>query len=239
MFLQAIFPEKLSSKRIAICRLNAPYGASSHVHSFLLFCIISVMEEEIFKAADFLVYCIITAYTPGPNNLLSMSYASSLGLRKSFHFNLGISMGFFIVMSACAIFTSALSTLIPKIELPLKILGAAYMLYLGWKIFKSTEAGPVDGKHGATFLSGMMLQFVNVKIYIYAITAFSLYVLPVYSSVPMLFLFVIILTLIGASGNYIWAFFGNALCSFTKRHGKAVNTVMALLLAYCAISLFL
>lgn len=48
---------------------------------------------------DFLIYCFITAYTPGANNLLSMSNAARLGFRRSFRFNLGISAGFSVVMS--------------------------------------------------------------------------------------------------------------------------------------------
>ncbi|MDO5551788.1 MAG: lysine transporter LysE, partial [Lachnospiraceae bacterium] len=49
----------------------------------------------------------------------------------------------------------------------------------------------------------------------------------------------LILTVIGASGSYIWALFGSAFCSFFVRHTKTVNFVMALLLLYCAVSLFL
>ena len=39
---------------------------------------------------DFVIYCFITAYTPGANNLLSMSNAIRLGFRRSVRFNLGI-----------------------------------------------------------------------------------------------------------------------------------------------------
>ena len=49
----------------------------------------------------------------------------------------------------------------------------------------------------------------------------------------------VVLTVIGASGSYVWALFGAAFCRFFARHAKAVNLVMALLLVYCAVSLFL
>ena len=39
-----------------------------------------------FHLYDFLIYCFITAYTPGANNLLSMSNAIRLGLRRSIRF---------------------------------------------------------------------------------------------------------------------------------------------------------
>ena len=57
---------------------------------------------------DFLIYCFITAYTPGANNLLSMSNAIRLGFRRSIRFNLGILAGFTTVMTICAVFSTAL-----------------------------------------------------------------------------------------------------------------------------------
>ena len=58
-----------------------------------------------FRLYDFLIYCFITAYTPGANNLLSMSNAIRLGFRRSVRFNLGILAGFTVVMSICTAFS--------------------------------------------------------------------------------------------------------------------------------------
>ena len=78
----------------------------------------------------FLTYAVITAATPGPNNIMSMSNAGRLGFRRALPFNLGIWVGFTIVMVLCTLFCTALSALIPAIRLPMLVLGAAYMLYL-------------------------------------------------------------------------------------------------------------
>lgn len=43
-----------------------------------------------FSWIGFLSYVFITAFTPGPNNIMSMSNASRLGFKKAFPFNLGI-----------------------------------------------------------------------------------------------------------------------------------------------------
>ena len=58
-----------------------------------------------FHLYDFLIYCFITAYTPGANNLLSMSNAIRYGFRRSIRFNLGILAGFSIVMTVCTVFS--------------------------------------------------------------------------------------------------------------------------------------
>lgn len=192
-----------------------------------------------FPISDFLIYCFVTAYTPGPNNLLSMSYAARLGIRRSIRFNFGVTAGFLIVMSVCTIFSTTLHSLLPRVEVFMQIFGCAYMLYLAWKVWKSSSDLEVESSREASFLSGMLLQFVNPKIYIYAITAMSLYILPSYDSAAALIGFTLVLTVIGASGTFIWALFGTVFCRFFARHTKAVNLVMALLLVYCAVSLFL
>lgn len=192
-----------------------------------------------FRLSDFLIYCFITAYTPGANNLLSMSNAIRLGFRRSFRFNLGILAGFSIVMTVCSIFSTTLFALLPKVKIVMQILGAAYMLYLAWKVWKSSADPAADSGKAASFLSGMVLQFANPKIYIYAITAMTLYILPVYHSAGAVAGFTILLALIGASGSFAWALFGSAFCKYLARHTRSVNFIMALLLVYCAIALFL
>ncbi|MCC8025932.1 MAG: LysE family transporter [Clostridium sp.] len=192
-----------------------------------------------FRLSDFLIYCFITAYTPGANNLLSMSNAIRLGFCRSFRFNLGILAGFSIVMTVCSIFSTTLFAVLPKVKLLMQIFGAVYMLYLAWKVWKSSLNPSADSSKGAGFLPGMALQFANPKIYIYGITAMTLYILPVYHSVGAIAGFTVLLALIGASGSFVWALFGSAFCRYLSGHTKVVNLVMALLLVYCAVALFL
>ena len=192
-----------------------------------------------FPFYDFMIYCFVTAYTPGANNLLSMSNAIRLGFRRSVRFNFGILAGFVIVMTLCALFSAALYVYLPKIKLVMQILGAAYMLYLAHKVWKSASNTDNDNGGDASFLSGMILQFANPKIYIYAITAMSLYVLPHYQSAWSLLGFTGLLAVIGASGSFVWALFGAAFCKALSKHSKVINTIMAVLLVYCAVALFL
>ncbi|HIT64363.1 MAG TPA: LysE family transporter [Candidatus Ventrimonas merdavium] len=192
-----------------------------------------------FPVSDFLIYCFITAYTPGANNLLSMSNAARLGFRKSVRFNWGITAGFFLVMCGCTLFSSVLYSALPKVKWFMQIFGAGYMLYLAWKIGSSHGDLEIEQEKTAGFFAGMVLQFMNPKIYIYAITTMSLYILPVFHSAAALAGFTLVLTVIGASGSFVWALFGSAFCRFFARHTKAVNWIMAGLLVYCAVSLFL
>lgn len=192
-----------------------------------------------FNWINFLTYAIITAITPGPNNIMSMSNASRLGFKKSLPFNIGIFLGFSIVMLACTLFSSMFSFVLPKIKIPMIIIGAAYMLYLSWKTFTSpSEIEDIQSRSG--FVSGLVLQFVNPKIYIYCIISMEAYILPYYSNELFpLFGFAILLAFIGFLFTLCWSVFGTIFKQLFLKYGKITNTIMALLLVYCAISLFI
>lgn len=90
-----------------------------------------------------------------------------------------------------------------------------------------------------SFVSGLLLQFVNPKIYIYCIMSMEAYILPYYSGqVLPLIGFALLLALIGFLFALLWSMFGSVFKFLFSRHTKLVNSIMALLLVYCAVSLF-
>jgi threonine/homoserine/homoserine lactone efflux protein len=190
--------------------------------------------------SSFFSYTFLTAYTPGPNNIMAMTNGSRDGFKRSIPFLLGIFSGFIIVMTACATFTSLLYEFIPKLRPVMVWLGAAYILWLAWTIWTDKKSKKKSRRTETnSFLSGMLLQFVNVKIILYGITAMSSYILPNYHGALMIQLFALLLSLIGTSGCICWAFFGAAFEKLFNKYRKQLNIVMALLLVYCAISLLL
>lgn len=192
-----------------------------------------------FPWVSFLTYAVITTATPGPNTLMSMSNAGRKGFRRALPFNFGIWAGFSVVMILCTVFCGTLSALIPRIRLPMTIAGALYMLYLAWNIFRRSGSMEAQGNQSG-FLGGLALQFVNPKIYLYGILSMEVYILPYYQNQPLTLLgFALLLALIGFIFTLCWAAFGSVFRRVFSHHGRIVNTIMALLLVYCAISLFL
>ena len=112
------------------------------------------------------------------------------------------------------------------------------MLHLAWGTFRSS--GVIDEDHSRSgFYAGMLLQFINPKIYIYGIMSMQAYILPFYAGEPLtLALFALLLAFIGFAFTLCWSAFGSAFRLLFSRHTKTVNTIMALLLVYCAASLF-
>lgn len=190
--------------------------------------------------AAFFSYVFLTAFTPGPNNIMSMTNASKYGFKKAFPFNLGVLYGFLIVMSCCAVFSSVLYDFIPSVKPVMLCIGTAYILWLAWTIWRDK---PHEGKKGLsqtnTAISGMALQFANVKVILYGITAMSSFILPYNRSFAIIATFILILTAIGFAATCCWSLFGAAFERFFKKYGKVLNIIMALLLVYCAVTMIL
>lgn len=74
-----------------------------------------------------------------------------------------------------------------------------------------------EGKeNGGGFKDGLLLQFVNVKIYIYGILSMEAYILPYYSgNMPALLFFALLLAIIGFIFTLVWTAFGAAFEKFS------------------------
>jgi threonine/homoserine/homoserine lactone efflux protein len=188
----------------------------------------------------FVSYVLVTAFTPGPNNVMSMLNAGRVGFRKGIKFNLGIFIGFVVVMILCAAFSTVLMAYLPAIKPVMKYIGAAYILWLAYKTYKS-HYEVNDSKTGSAFgiKEGFSLQFVNVKVILYGITTLSTFILPVFSNRLVILSFAIGLAIIGSISNCSWALFGSLFHNLLSKQAKLVNTVMALVLVYTAVSILM
>jgi len=170
-----------------------------------------------------------------------MSNASRYGFKNSIMFNVGVFWGFFIIMFLCSIFSYTLYNLIPSIKSIMTIIGAIYILWLARKTYRSkpmNENADEKDKHTNTLMTGFMLQFVNVKVILYGITAVSTFIIPFSNSPIILILFSVLLAFIGFVSTCCWSLFGSAFKNLFIKNYKVINFIMSLLLVYCAISLF-
>lgn len=192
-----------------------------------------------FDWLTFLTYAVLTTITPGPNTILSMSNGSRKGFFRGLPLNLGMWCGFSIVMVLCAVFCSLLSAWLPVIKRPMLFVGAAYMLWLAWKTLR--RSGEISEKETkGDFLTGFSMQFVNPKIMLYGIMSYEAYILPVFEgNYPVLLLFAFVLSSVGFVNGLLWSAGGSLFKRLFSEYGKIVNTLMALLLLYCAVKLLL
>jgi len=193
-----------------------------------------------FNIAAFSSYVLVTTFTPGPNNIMSMSNASRYGFKNSIKFNVGIFFGFFMIISLCSFFSIALYSLIPSIKPVMTYIGAVYIFWLAWKTLKSKPHSEDNHQERTnTFLAGLLLQFVNPKVILYGITTVSTFIVPYYKSVLVLTGFSAFLAFVAFVATCCWSLFGSIFQAALSKNAKVFNLVMALLLVYCGVSLFL
>ena len=84
-----------------------------------------------------------------------------------------------------------------------------------------------------SFLKGFMLQFVNVKIYMFGVTALTGYVVGYMSSFPALLFFELVIATIGTIATCTWVGLGVLIQKFYLRHFRVINIILALTLLEC------
>lgn len=187
-----------------------------------------------------LLYAFITSFTPGPNNIMALVFANRSGFKKTLRFCLGVGTGFFALIILSCYFNLLLQNVIPKIEFVMTIIGVVYMLYLATKIITSNMNDEDDSENTHNrFWTGVLLQFVNPKAILYAITVISTFVLPYHTSNSNLLFYAVVLAFIGFMGTFSWSVFGSVFNKFLSKYRRPFNVIMALLLVYSAVSILL
>jgi threonine/homoserine/homoserine lactone efflux protein len=90
-----------------------------------------------------------------------------------------------------------------------------------------------------SLIAGIALQFINPKLMLFSFTTMSSFILPWYTSIPVLICFVVLLTIIGFASTVCWAVSGSIFSKIFNEHKRILGIILALLLVYCAASLFL
>jgi threonine/homoserine/homoserine lactone efflux protein len=109
------------------------------------------------------------AITPGPDNLYVLTQSALHNRRTGLFITLGLCTGLVFHSLAIAFGLSALVIASPLIFLAIKLTGAAYLIYLGWRAFHSATLSlqnqPQPQLNYAEFyLRGVVMNISNPKI---------------------------------------------------------------------------
>ena len=185
---------------------------------------------------NFFIYSVINAFTPGPGNILALNTVTNYGYKKGRPLYWGISAGYYVVQVICAVFVFGVSTFLPDLLGIMKYIGAAYILWLAVHIALSKPTtGTVE--KSASFLKGFLLQFVNVKIYLFGITALTGYVTEYSAALWVLLLFEIIIATIGTIATLTWVGMGVLIQRAYQKYYRVINIILALTLSECVYSM--
>ncbi len=147
-------------------------------------------------------FALAMSATPGPNNAMVAASAVNFGLRRSLPHMLGVSLGFPAMLVLVALGAGEVLAASPALQAALRWLGAAWMVWLAWKIASAAppEAGAEARGRPMTLLQAALFQWVNPKAWVIAGAAILAYGASL--------LLAAIFALAAFASLYLWALVG-------------------------------
>jgi len=159
-----------------------------------------------------LVLCTATSFTPGPNTTLSTALAANLGLKRALRFVLSVPVGWGLLFGLCAAGVGTLVMAVPALRLGVQGLGVGYLLWLASKLLRaSTLTQASAGQLNVTFWQGVMLQFLNIKAWMLALTVVAGWLAGREDALARFAVVLPILLLFGLASNLTYALMGTLL----------------------------
>jgi threonine/homoserine/homoserine lactone efflux protein len=178
----------------------------------------------------FATYSFVMSITPGPNNVMLTASGATFGFRRTVPHILGVVAGFSVVLLAVCAGLDALFTRWPEIQSVLRWVGAAYLLYLGWRILRSGEANAADSRKPLTAIEAAGFQFLNPKAWVMTLTAAAMFLPRELGFLAACAYMVGIMAVVNLPCITVWVLFGSSMRGFLAKPAGRVtfNIVMAL-----------
>ena len=196
------------------------------------------MHPEILSMA---LFWIVTAYTPGPNNVIASYSGFNFGIKKTLPHIFGVTFGFTFLIFLLTIGLVNVFKIFPLIQVSLKYLGSIFLIYLAYKIYFSKIDDEKKNDNPVKFIETFLFQFLNPKGVLIGIIIVSTYVehgenYLIYATQVVLFAF-----LVSLSSITFWTFVGKYLRKFAtnEKFIKYFNCVMSVLLLLSIITFYI
>jgi threonine/homoserine/homoserine lactone efflux protein len=196
------------------------------------------MRLDIYLAL--LTFCVVGGVTPGPNNMMLMASGVNFGVRRTLPHLAGVVLGFTVMVALVGFGLDAIFRVAPWLLPAMRWAGAAYLLWLAWRIANSgavKEGAAAAQPLGA--LAAAAYQWINPKGWVLAVSALTTYAVSPNYAVSVIVVASTFL-LIGFPCSGVWLLFGAAMRRFLAdpRRARPFNWTMAALLVASIVPVF-
>ena len=196
------------------------------------------MRTDVFLAM--LTFCFVSGVTPGPNNLMLMTSGVNFGFRRTLPHLMGVIIGFTVMVALVGFGLDAIFSRVPALLPAMRWLGAAYMLWLAWKIANSGPVGDGEARGAPlSFFGAAAFQWINPKGWVMALSALTAYaVVDNYARNVLIVALTYFVVAVPSSG--VWAVLGASMRrALADPHiARWFNWTMAALLAASIVTIF-
>ena len=184
-----------------------------------------------------ILFGIATAFSPGPNNIMTSYTAFNFGFKKAVPTMLGVVIGWTILIILLQIGSVAVFQKFEIIQSVIKVLGSIYLLFMAYKLSFAGQSNDkkIDPKP-VTFLNTFFFQFVNPKSIIVGLTAISMFIDPKNFLRDSIILTVVFFFM-AVGSQTAWCLMGKYMRKFatSERFIRNFNYTMSFLLIVCVI----
>lgn len=122
------------------------------------------------------LFAAVMSFTPGPNVIMVTASAANFGFRRAIPQMLGITLGFGVMIVAVGLGVAGLVQAEPRLHTVLKYAGAAYLIYLAWRIARAdARSGAAARGRPIGFFEGALFTWLNPKAWVSALGALGAY----------------------------------------------------------------
>jgi threonine/homoserine/homoserine lactone efflux protein len=190
----------------------------------------------------FVGFSIVSASTPGPSNLMVAAAGAVGGFYRGFMTLMGVAVGMALLIFTLGFGLGQALLAIDSSLIVMKTVGAAFLLWLSWRIATADVTQGHERRTAVGPLSAALFQWVNPKSWIVSASAIGTYFNPGSSSVALdaallaaLFFTCCVPSLLA------WLLLGSSLQTILKDElaARVFNRVMGSLLATSVVLMFL
>jgi threonine/homoserine/homoserine lactone efflux protein len=159
-----------------------------------------------------LLFAVAVTFTPGPNVVLVTASAANFGFRRTLPQMIGITAGFGTMIAASGLGLAGLLHAEPRLHALLKHAGAAYLIYLAWRI-ATNDAGAGIGERGKPIglFEAALFTWTNPKAWVSGLGAVAAYTTAGGDSLLETGVIAAVLAIACLASCVVWAGFGMAI----------------------------
>ena len=153
----------------------------------------------------------VGTFTPGPNNTLAAALAANYGLRQALPFVCAVPVGWSVLLVANALGLGVIVLSFPPLRWGLLAAGALYLLWLAWKLASTRTLNDATSSPIVGFKQGVLLQFINIKAWLLAMSVASGWVVGHDDALRRLMEALPVFLMFGFASNFTYAWLGARL----------------------------
>ena len=193
-----------------------------------------------YQITNLILFGIVAAFTPGPNNISAAYSGFNFGFRKTIPLMLGVIFGWTTLLVFMELGLVIVFKQISFLQTIVKFLGSLFLIYLAYKIAFSNIKKNNVLKKPIRFIDMFLFQFINPKSVVISMTVVSTFIDVQDNYIRDVILVTLVGFFMAVFSISSWCLLGKYLRKFvtSDKFIKNFNYTMSFLLIVCVIMFY-